>query len=41
MDFAKGFIGDLASGGFGQVLNKYGSKAEINGLMDKLGYSAT
>jgi len=41
MDFTIGFIGDLAGGGFGQVLNKYGSKAVINGLMDKLGYSAT
>jgi len=41
LDFATGFIGDLAGGGFGQILNKYGSKAVINGLMDKMGYSAT
>ena len=41
LDFTTGFIGDLAGGGFGQVLNKYGSKAVINGLMDKMGYSAT
>ncbi|AXG74261.1 hypothetical protein DVK85_08440 [Flavobacterium arcticum] len=41
LDFATGFVGDLAGGGFGQILNKYGSKAVINGLMDKLGYSAT
>lgn len=40
MDFTTGFIGDLAGGGFGQILNKYGSKAVINGLMDKMGYSA-
>jgi len=41
LDFATGFIGDLAGGGFGQILNKYGSKAVINGLIDKMGYSAT
>ncbi|MBN8786801.1 MAG: hypothetical protein J0I84_06915 [Terrimonas sp.] len=41
MDFATGFIGDLAGGGMGQIINKYGSKAVINGLMDKMGYTAT
>jgi RHS repeat-associated protein len=41
IDFTTGFIGDLAGGGFGQILNKYGSKAVINGLMDKMGYGAT
>ncbi len=41
MDFVIGFIGDLAGGGFGQIIDKYGSKAVINGLMDKLNYSAT
>ncbi|MBK9327711.1 MAG: RHS repeat-associated core domain-containing protein [Sphingobacteriales bacterium] len=40
MDFTTGFIGDLAGGGFGQILNKYGSKSVINGLMDKMGYGA-
>jgi hypothetical protein len=40
MDFTTGFIGDLAGGEFGQILNKYGSKAVINGLMDKMGYGA-
>ncbi|MFN4086539.1 MAG: RHS repeat domain-containing protein [Spirosomataceae bacterium] len=40
-DFATAFIGDLAGGGFGQLLNKYGSKSIINGLMDKMGYNAT
>jgi len=41
MDFATGFFGDLAGGGFGQIINKYGSKAVIDGLMDKMGYSAS
>lgn len=40
-DFATGFFSDLVGGGFGQIVNKYGSKAVINGLMDKMGWGAT
>ncbi len=39
LDFVTGFLGDLAGGGFGQIVNKYGSKAVINGLMDKMNFS--
>jgi len=39
MDFATGFIGDLAGGGFADLISKYGSKSVANGLMNKLGMS--
>jgi RHS repeat-associated protein len=39
MDFATGFIGDLAGGGFGELLAKYGAKNVANGLMNKLSMS--
>ncbi|HTO38303.1 MAG TPA: hypothetical protein VL021_07755, partial [Brumimicrobium sp.] len=36
-DFAVGFIGDLAGGGFGELLSKYGSNAVAKGL-SKMGF---
>src|SRR5690606_26526294 len=36
-DFAVGFIGDLAGGGFGELLSKYGSDAVAKGL-SKMGF---
>jgi RHS repeat-associated protein len=36
-DFAVGFIGDLAGGGFGELLSKYGSDAVARGL-SKMGF---
>ena len=36
-DFAVGFIGDLAGGGLGELISKYGSKA-VRGGMRKLGF---
>jgi len=37
IDFATGFIGDLAGGGIGELISKYGAKNIANGLMNKLG----
>jgi len=36
-DFATGFIGDLAGGGLGELVAKYGSKGVANGLL-KMGF---
>lgn len=36
-DFATGFIGDIAGGGLGELLNRYGAKNIANGLMNRLG----
>jgi hypothetical protein len=38
-DFAVGFIGDLAGGGIGELLSKYGAKAVAKGLMG-MGFDA-
>jgi RHS repeat-associated protein len=40
VDFATGFISDLAGGGFGELLSKYGAKNVAAGLVSKLGWGA-
>jgi RHS repeat-associated protein len=39
MDFLVGFIGDLAGGGMGELLSRYGAKKVAKGLVEKLGWS--
>jgi len=39
-DFAVGFIGDLAGGGLGELIAKYGSEAVAKGLMKIPGFNA-
>lgn len=38
IDFATGFIGDLAGGGLGELVAKYGSEGVANGLL-KIGFN--
>jgi hypothetical protein len=40
LDFATGFIGDLAGGGMGELMAKYGARNVARGLRSKLGWSA-
>jgi hypothetical protein len=40
MDFVTGFIGDLAGGGFGDLIAKYGAKNVASGLVGKLGWAS-
>jgi hypothetical protein len=40
LDFSTGFIGDLAGGGFGDLIAKYGAKSIAGGLVGKLGWAA-
>ncbi|PLK43913.1 hypothetical protein [Emticicia sp. TH156] len=40
IDFATGFVGDLAGGGMGELLSKYGAKQVASGLVRKLGWAS-